>query len=121
MTGRKQVRFPNFLLSELKGQSIYDCLIFSNLKSLYHRNISSKFAMMIFSGYRKKMLSAITSFRSRHVLYLLFSPISFLIKLTVRSRSGYPECIFQLCCCTRSFFFYNFRHLLFTLELKELC
>lgn len=54
MTGRKQVRFPNFLLSELKGQSIYDCLIFSNLKSLYHRNISSKFAMMIFSGYRKK-------------------------------------------------------------------
>lgn len=104
MTGRKQVKFPNFLLSELKGQSIYDCLIFSNLKkkikiknlkSLYRCNISSKFAMMIFSGYRKKMLSAITSFRSRHVLYLLFSPISFLIKLTVRSRSGYPEAFFR--------------------------
>lgn len=104
MTGRKQVRFPNFLLSELKGQSIYDCLIFSNLKSLYHRSISSKFAMMIFSGYRKKMLSAITSFRSRHVLYLLFSPISFLIKLTVRSRSGYPEAFFSYAAVPEVFF-----------------
>lgn len=102
MTGRKQVKFPNFLLSELKGQSIYDCLIFSNLKSLYRRNISSKFAMMILSGYRKKCYLRLHL--SGAGMYLLFSPISFLIKLTVRSRSGYPEAFFSYAAVPEVFF-----------------
>lgn len=57
-----------------------------------------------FQDIEKKMLSAITSFRSRHVLYLLFSPISFLIKLTVRSRSGYPEAFFSYAAVPEVFF-----------------